>query len=215
MALTSQPAWPARETVLLTGWIQTTRDAMLIVEGARTGRVPRVTRRFHDIERQNMLKSGAILVFTEEESGIKRWTDVFDWSPSRMLGNFLIYRERAEEQPALSDELPEIKPDPCTALLSIADSYLERCIFGSWRHGKNLKEDGMMKKTLSLEIEDIVYHIISYYRPSDVLSGLLHTPSSMEHMSDIKITYETTEATSKLRQPPQIKWDNEGRIISV
>ena len=40
-----------------------------------------------------MITSGSVFVFDEDESGIKRWTDGFFWSPSRILGNFLLYRE--------------------------------------------------------------------------------------------------------------------------
>lgn len=72
------------------GWIRTTHDALLVLEAARHGIVPRVTRRFHDFEKRDIIQSGAIIVFTEEESGIKRWTDPFLWSASRMLGNFLV-----------------------------------------------------------------------------------------------------------------------------
>ena len=72
-------------------WIKTTYDALLVFEAARQGIVPRVTRRFHDAEKRSMIVSGAVLVFTEEESGIKRWTDPFVWSASRMLGNFVCF----------------------------------------------------------------------------------------------------------------------------
>jgi len=54
--------------------------------------IPRVTRRLVDSERK-MITSGSVFVFDEDESGIKRWTDGFFWSPSRILGNFLLYRE--------------------------------------------------------------------------------------------------------------------------
>lgn len=37
-----------------------------------------------------MLFSGAVFVFGEEESGMKRWTDGRLWSPSRISGNFLV-----------------------------------------------------------------------------------------------------------------------------
>jgi len=40
-----------------------------------------------------MITSGSVFVFDEDESGIKRWTDGFFWSPSRILRNFLLYRE--------------------------------------------------------------------------------------------------------------------------
>lgn len=74
------------------GWIETTGDALIILEAARRGLIPRVTRRLVDAERK-MITSGSVFVFDEDESGIKRWTDGFFWSPSRILGNFLLYRE--------------------------------------------------------------------------------------------------------------------------
>lgn len=40
-----------------------------------------------------MIRPGSVYVFDELESGIKRWTDGKVWSPSRILGNFLVYRE--------------------------------------------------------------------------------------------------------------------------
>ena len=37
-----------------------------------------------------MITSGSVFVFDENESGMKQWTDGFAWSPSRVLGNFLV-----------------------------------------------------------------------------------------------------------------------------
>lgn len=71
------------------GWIKTTEDALLVFEAARKGIVPRVTRRFHKLEKDSILTSGVVVVFTEEESGIKRWTDPYLWSASRVMGNFV------------------------------------------------------------------------------------------------------------------------------
>jgi hypothetical protein len=72
-----------------TGYIGTTHDALIVFEAARLGKIPRVTRRLLDKER-SMVQSGAVFVFDEHESGIKRWTDTLVWSPSRILGNFLV-----------------------------------------------------------------------------------------------------------------------------
>ena len=84
------------------GWIDSTWDALLILEAARKGIVPRVTRRFHDLEKRNMIRSGAVIVFTEEESGIKRWTDPYVWSASRMLGNFMVCEHLPRYHPRLN-----------------------------------------------------------------------------------------------------------------
>ncbi|EED82143.1 predicted protein [Postia placenta Mad-698-R] len=73
------------------GWNRSTFDGPL--KAARRGVLPRVTRRLNELERRSMIRSGAVFVFSVEESGIKRWTEGLAWSQSRISGNFLIYRE--------------------------------------------------------------------------------------------------------------------------
>lgn len=75
------------------GFVETTLDALIIFEGCRRGRLPKITRRLQEFEKRALVVSGAVFVFDEEETGIKRWTDGLSWSPSRTLGNFLVYRE--------------------------------------------------------------------------------------------------------------------------
>ncbi|KAJ7119007.1 gluconate transport inducer 1/Pac2, partial [Mycena epipterygia] len=73
------------------GFIATTRDALLILEAARRSMIPRVTQRLNDYER-SMLASGSVFVYYEHESGMKRWTDGFTWSKSRIRGDFFVYK---------------------------------------------------------------------------------------------------------------------------
>lgn len=80
------------------GLIESTADALRVLELCRLGRLGRVQRRLHERERR-LIRSGSVFVFDESESGIRRWTDGRLWSPSRILGNFLIYRE-LERRPA-------------------------------------------------------------------------------------------------------------------
>jgi hypothetical protein len=75
------------------GFLETTKDAMTIVEAALQGRLSHISRRPHDKERAEMLTSGTVLVYEENASGIKRWTDAVHWSPSRVMHNCLIYRQ--------------------------------------------------------------------------------------------------------------------------
>lgn len=56
------------------------------------GIIPRVHRRLSDIERQ-CVRSGSVYCFDEREAGMRRWTDGKSWSPSRVTGSFLTYRE--------------------------------------------------------------------------------------------------------------------------
>jgi hypothetical protein len=74
------------------GWIETTGDALVILAATCRSLIPRATRRLVGAECR-MIASGSVFVFDEQESGIKRWTDGVFWSPSRILGNFLLYRE--------------------------------------------------------------------------------------------------------------------------
>lgn len=83
------PAPPVQLEPPFKGYIETTHDALLVFEAARRGMIPRVTRRLIERER-SMVQSGAVFIFDENESGIKRWTDGLVWSPSRILGNFLV-----------------------------------------------------------------------------------------------------------------------------
>ncbi|KAF1837848.1 hypothetical protein BDW02DRAFT_82272 [Decorospora gaudefroyi] len=75
------------------GFLDTTQDAMTVVEAALQGRLSHISRRPHDKERAEMLTSGTVLVYEENASGIKRWTDAVHWSPSRVMNNCLIYRQ--------------------------------------------------------------------------------------------------------------------------
>lgn len=74
------------------GYIDSTQDAYLVVEACRGGKCPLVKRRLTEKERLG-IRSGSIFVFNEQESNIRRWTDGMFWSPSRILGSFLVYRQ--------------------------------------------------------------------------------------------------------------------------
>jgi hypothetical protein len=75
------------------GHVATTNDALILFEACLTGHLTHVPRRPHDRERNQLIRSGCVFIYEENASGIKRWTDGVTWSPSRILGNFLVYRE--------------------------------------------------------------------------------------------------------------------------
>lgn len=84
------PSQPAADVPHFIGYVETTTDALRLIMAARQGIIPRITRRLNDSERRAMIRSGAVFVFCVEESGIKRWTEGLSWSPSRIVGNFLV-----------------------------------------------------------------------------------------------------------------------------
>lgn len=160
----TEPPW--------SGWIETTGDALLILEAARRGLIPRVTRRLVDSERK-MITSGSVFVFDEDESGIKRWTDGFFWSPSRILGNFLLYREtdkrgsghhrggRSEPSSTSADAIDTAqynadgvkvegqslsRPKTDGSGQMGIDKHRERTLMGSLTNSYKFKPEGLMKK---------------------------------------------------------------------
>jgi len=62
------------------------RDAHAVFEAVRRGMLKPVRRRLNESERSTFIKPGAVFVWEEsdEETGLKRWTDGRIWSQSRM-----------------------------------------------------------------------------------------------------------------------------------
>ncbi|KXN83000.1 Transcriptional regulator MIT1 [Leucoagaricus sp. SymC.cos] len=208
----TEPPW--------SGWIESTGDALLILEAARRGLIPRVTRRLVDSERK-MITSGSVFVFDEDESGIKRWTDGFFWSPSRILGNFLLYRETdkrgsghrtgkesdVEFDGSKNDgSLSRPKSDPVHPGV---DKQRERSLVGSLTNSYKFKPDGLMKKTFSLTINGVAQHLISYYKIEDVESGRLRPPSSLPELASLEISPEYLDKTH-FRNPPKVELGTDG-----
>lgn len=72
------------------GIVETTVQALRLAYAARQGVIPRIVRRLNRKERKEWIASGAVFVFDVKESGIQRWTDGRLWTPSRIVGNFLV-----------------------------------------------------------------------------------------------------------------------------
>ncbi|KAJ1965704.1 Global transcription regulator sge1 [Dispira parvispora] len=80
------------------GFVENSKDAILLILACIVEKLPRAKRRYTECEKRN-IRSGTVIVFHEDESGIRRWTDGKSWSPSRIMGNFLIYRELVDKIP--------------------------------------------------------------------------------------------------------------------
>ncbi|KAF7974646.1 hypothetical protein HWV62_11520 [Athelia sp. TMB] len=75
------------------GLVGDTLDAFRLVLATEKGLVPRIIQRSKQSDRVHMIASGSVIIFSVQESGMKRWRDGLLWSPSRIEGNFLIYKE--------------------------------------------------------------------------------------------------------------------------
>lgn len=120
-----------------TGVLYDKLDAMCLVEAAKNDLVPIIPERFSEEERNTCAKSGAIYIWCENKSNIKRWTDGRKWSASRVSGVFLSYKEM-------------IKPKK-----------------GCSSHATDLKSNGLTKLSFSFTDNLDKYHIVSYINEND------------------------------------------------
>ncbi|KAK9474110.1 Gti1/Pac2 family-domain-containing protein [Dipodascopsis tothii] len=225
-----------------TGYVSTTQDALILFQACTQGLLNYVVRRPHDRERADLIRSGNIFIFSEHRSGIKRWTDGIAWSPSRILGNFLVYRQlekpfapgekkraakRSRRKKRLSAAVdpyqapaggaaggPPYPLDQDGGLLApgrdrpaavsaggMVNPEAERALVGSLVDSYGFKDGGLIKKTMSVNIEGVPHHLVSYYRPEDVLHGSFSTPSTNPVLRDLPISPELTQR-QHFRIPP-------------
>lgn len=210
------------------GFVQNSMDGLILFEACLSGKLHHVPRRPHDRERSSLIKSGSIFIYEENASGIKRWTDGVAWSPSRILGNFLIYRELekpfppGEKKRAMkrkrssipgepyprrdSDENESAGAEQVTPITpptpgpsgdvksevpsSDQDKELERSLIGSLVDSYGFRPDGLVKKTMSISVNGISHHMVSYYKVDDVKNNQLARPLSDHRLQNISVRPE-------------------------
>lgn len=208
------------------GFVQNSMDGLILFEACLSGKLHHVPRRPHDRERASLIKSGSVFIYEENASGIKRWTDGVAWSPSRILGNFLIYRElekpfppgekkramkrkrsslpgepypRRDSDDNEADQVTPISPaqtnsgdvKPSSELPSSdQDKELERSLIGSLVDSYGFRPDGLVKKTMSISINGISHHMVSYYKLDDVKTSTLPRPINDPRLQGITVRPE-------------------------
>lgn len=186
------------------GFVSATEDAFLLFEAVLAGNLHSVTRRPHDFERSSLIASGSVFIYEEGTSGIHRWTDGVSWSPSRVLGDFLIYREldkafdldgkkiartKRQRLDAKRDGIdlaaapgpPSSSPEHFQPDIDPADNCdAMRFLVGSLSNSYEFKQSGLLKKTMRAVVQGRHLHLVSYYRPKDVAANLLTKPVDTE-----------------------------------
>lgn len=74
------------------GCVHSEKECRILIDYAMNGYIGMIRRRINEKEKCS-IRPGSIFIFNESESGIKRWTDKKQWSPSRLQGPFLVYKE--------------------------------------------------------------------------------------------------------------------------
>ncbi|KAL5525846.1 hypothetical protein ACEPAG_7183 [Sanghuangporus baumii] len=214
MALTTR--LPSSRVEPFYGFVETTGDALRLIQAARQGIIPRITRRLNDLERRAMIRSGAIFIFSDEESGIKRWTEGLSWSASRIVGNFLVYREVTDRSNArtVAEGRRAAKRRGSTNELSaaeLAEQKLAKALVGCLSDGSGrFKPNGLIKKTITINVDGSDHHLIAYYSQDDVRLGRLLPLTSRPDIMALGISPELLEST-KFRIPPIMHEGLDGR----
>ncbi|KAG8763113.1 hypothetical protein FRC11_005965 [Ceratobasidium sp. 423] len=207
--------------------LKSTKDALLIIEAAERGLFPRLVRRLTEQERAQSIYSGAILVYDELESHIRRFTDTLVWSPSRIIGNYLVYREMRKHEPRPTSRAGVALPPQATSSRSLVrprtGSDLEQCeterkkkeqlYVGSLTHNERFKPNGLVKRTFSLVTEDKHIHVISYYTYEDAMEDRFLTPSEHPEFANLSISQELLKDKSVYRVPPRVERLADGRLV--
>ncbi|TBU02356.1 gluconate transport-inducing protein [Hamiltosporidium tvaerminnensis] len=120
------------------------------------------------IEERELIRSGCIFCFIETKEGMKRWTDGKIWSPSKIVGHFLLYKQvpRHLSKSSLKKGIhngSNYMKNGCSLAQSINDKdESEKLTF--------------FKKTISIPFDKKTYHIISYYQPLFAKHGISDIP---------------------------------------
>lgn len=196
------------------GYLESEMDALIVLQGCLDGKLKFVNRRPSDIERPYLIAPGNIFVFRETQSGIKRWTDGITWSPSRISGRFLIYKELNKRAPRLSMGMGA---DPSMMSGGMPGRFDEKAILP-------VVYTGFVKKTFSfkMKIEKLdketdssvsgneknkkanngteTFHIVSYYFENDVKDKLMVRPTQTALNDEVTVDEEILKVVDSLPQ---------------
>lgn len=158
------------------GVIETRDDAVALIQACLRGSLHVVRRRPTSSERPSVAQSGHVFIYEEKASGIQRWTDGRRWSPSRVSGAFFIYGE----QSSLPDRSPTVETKMQTVLVQDGPDGWPRVLYGPLTKSLQCNPDSLVKKTIRVTDDGnagAIWHVVSYYRPAEVLQGRWSTPS--------------------------------------
>ncbi|KAI9292738.1 hypothetical protein K502DRAFT_275540, partial [Neoconidiobolus thromboides FSU 785] len=134
------------------GYIKSAAEAVYVVEATRLGNLKSIHQRLTVAQRKN-IRSGSVFVWEQNLSGIQRWTDGKNWSASRYVDHFLVYKE--------------LKPKPSKDPKKKVNNDLNNSI-----------TQGLSKRSISIStIDGKRYHLINYYTDEDVFLKVLNLPS--------------------------------------
>lgn len=190
--------------------VDSTADAVKVFQLCREGELGRVRRRLHDHERK-MIRNGSVFVFSEQESGVRRWTDGRLWSPSRIYGDFLIYRE-LEKKYSKKQSLPLSSSREDTDTLKYGSSYqlISSSSSSSYGHKVHPVPDWLEARAMLLDSK----FRSSFYPSSSPIARGLSTSVSSSLPSPMSSLSCTNKKRSKSTDSSPCTGSSDGQPIS-
>lgn len=95
--------------------------------------------------------------------------------------------------------------DQTAGILGIStDRNRERRLVGSLSDSYRFRKDGLIKKTMSIIVNGVTQHLVSYYHPQDIISNKLRTPSSVPELASLEISPDLL-VKQNFRVPPMVE----------
>lgn len=167
------------------GYVRTPADAILLIQACYNGFLPCVRKRLSPKEGRS-IRNGSVFIWEEHETGLRRWTDGRKWSPSRVSGRFLVYREMKRKELNESVAKPASELDitsegPCQrrdfrSVVGIADDQLA-----------HQPQSQFMKLSFSITSPTGQHwHLINYYHQPNEPASELQEPTADPSLKHIR-----------------------------
>lgn len=157
---------------------------MILIRTGLQGSLHFVQRRPTSPERYSIAQSGHVFIYNETTSGIQRWADGQHWSPSRVLGDFLIYGARS----ASPNQSHVAERDNQSVPVEPGMENWHQRLYGPLAKSFDSTPESLVKKTINVRDSHDAgakWHLVSYYRPIDVLQGRLKSPSMDQNLAPL------------------------------
>lgn len=105
---------------------------------------------------------------------------------------------------AATTDMPSSSLSSSSPTAGSVDRNRDRQLVGSLSDTYKFRQDGLIKKTMSIVVNGVSQHLISYYDPRDVLQQKLRTPSSVPELASLEISPELL-VKQNFRIPPMVE----------
>ncbi|KAF9514472.1 hypothetical protein BS47DRAFT_1392426 [Hydnum rufescens UP504] len=132
--------------------VRDTHDAHVLLEAVRLHKLQPVTRRLNEVERMSFIRSGSVFIWEEsdDETGLRRWTDGLLWSASRMREPFLFYETRTLTPRYPPSNVPGLIKQTYSAMVTLPSANNSQPVVRKW-HLTAYFEHGDLNSLLTID----------------------------------------------------------------